>query len=187
MASHTCAPQICTVGDVVSMPPKTSFSEPTLFRKKRGAKKKAKWMCDLCGKGFLHKGRYLLHKWAFVWLGSFTSFSHLVLGDHGNYSILQGGFPFLVSLFLVLDSHGNFLFFHYELKLFCLLSDQRNGLSMILFFFFSRVMRGGICKSFFTHFLSWVIRGMVFQWSSSFFHKQTKKGYSSFLSRCSHS
>ncbi|KAK3875244.1 hypothetical protein Pcinc_019844 [Petrolisthes cinctipes] len=53
--------QITTVGEPVNMPPKTSFSEPTLFRKKRGAKKKARWLCDLCGKGFLHKGRYLLH------------------------------------------------------------------------------------------------------------------------------
>ncbi|XP_050717886.1 zinc finger protein 184-like [Eriocheir sinensis] len=53
--------QITTVGETVSVPPKASFSEPTLFRKKRGAKKKAKWLCDLCGKGFLHKGRYLLH------------------------------------------------------------------------------------------------------------------------------
>ncbi|XP_071520500.1 uncharacterized protein [Panulirus ornatus] len=53
--------QITTVGESINMPPKASFSEPTLFRKKRGAKKKAKWLCDICGKGFLHKGRYLLH------------------------------------------------------------------------------------------------------------------------------
>ncbi|XP_068247300.1 uncharacterized protein [Palaemon carinicauda] len=53
--------QITSVGESVSIPPKTSFSEPTLFRKKRGAKKKVKWSCDICGKGFLHKGRYVLH------------------------------------------------------------------------------------------------------------------------------
>uniref|UniRef100_A0A0N7ZBI9 Protein krueppel n=1 Tax=Scylla olivacea TaxID=85551 RepID=A0A0N7ZBI9_SCYOL len=60
-SSSISSVQITTVGEAVSVPPKTSFSEPTLFRKKRGAKKKAKWLCDLCGKGFLHKGRYLLH------------------------------------------------------------------------------------------------------------------------------
>ncbi|KAK8733552.1 hypothetical protein OTU49_006354, partial [Cherax quadricarinatus] len=53
--------QITTVGELINVPPKASFSEPTIFRKKRGAKKKAKWLCDICGKGFLHKGRYLLH------------------------------------------------------------------------------------------------------------------------------
>ncbi|XP_069999850.1 uncharacterized protein [Penaeus vannamei] len=53
--------QITSMGESINMPSKAAFSEPTLFRKKRGAKKKAKWSCNICGKGFLHKGRYLLH------------------------------------------------------------------------------------------------------------------------------
>ncbi|XP_069187889.1 uncharacterized protein [Procambarus clarkii] len=53
--------QITTVGEAINSPSKATFSEATLFRKRRGAKKKAKWLCDICGKGFLHKGRYLLH------------------------------------------------------------------------------------------------------------------------------
>ncbi|KAK7076532.1 hypothetical protein SK128_000862 [Halocaridina rubra] len=53
--------QITSVGESLRIPPKSSFSQPTIFLKKRGPKKKVRWTCDICGKGFLHKGRFLLH------------------------------------------------------------------------------------------------------------------------------
>ena len=28
-------------------------------------KKKTRYYCDICGRGFLHKGRFLMHKWVF--------------------------------------------------------------------------------------------------------------------------